>query len=299
MSEHQEIYFLIYGAKGWIGGQVVSILDKRNIKYHLSNLRVDDTLKLEEEILSIGPSHIISTIGRTHGNYQGVEYPTIDYLEQPGKAYENVRDNLYSPLTLAILSHRYNIHYTYLGTGCIFDYDDSHPKGNSETGYNEDDVPNFIGSSYSIVKGFTDRLMHLYPDVLNIRIRMPIIDGKNRRDFIAKIMKYKKICNMPNSMSVLSTLIPVMVDMALKKRTGTINLTNPGLISHNQILEMYRDIVDPNFTWQNFSIEEQDQILDSKRSNNCLDTTHLESLYPEIPDIKIAVNEVIKNMDNK
>ena len=37
--------------------------------------------------------------------------------------------------------------------------------GNELTGFNETDKPNFFGSSYSIVKGYTDRLMHeLYND---------------------------------------------------------------------------------------------------------------------------------------
>lgn len=67
----------------------------------------------------------MSFIGRTHG-----------------KIKENVRDNLYSPVVLAILSNKYNFHYTYLGTVCIF----------------ESDVPNFFGSFYSVVKGYIDRL---------------------------------------------------------------------------------------------------------------------------------------------
>ena len=71
-------------------------------------------------------------------------------------------------------------------------------------------------------------------------------------------------------MTVLDELIPIMMDLVFKKHIGTINMVNPGAISHNEILEMYKEIVDPNFTWQNFTIEEQDEILKSKRSNNHL-----------------------------
>ena len=45
--------------------------------------------------------------------------------------------------------------------------------------------------------------------------------------------------------------------LAEQNETGTLNLTNPGLISHNEILEMYKEIVDPTFKWSNFSVEEQ------------------------------------------
>ncbi len=54
---------------------------------------------------------------------------------------------------------------------------------------------------------------------------------------------------------------------------------------------MYTDIVDPTFTWQNFSIEEQRTILAADRSNNFLDTTKLEELFPQIDSIKDAVRK--------
>ena len=106
-------------------------------------------------------------------------YPTIDYLEQPNKLVENIADNLYGPVSLAILCTRYGIHLTYLGTGCIFEYDDTHPMDSTNSadqlGFTESDRPNFFGSSYSVVKGYTDRFMKLYESsVLNLRIRMPI-----------------------------------------------------------------------------------------------------------------------------
>jgi dTDP-glucose 4,6-dehydratase len=77
--------------------------------------------------------------------------------------------------------------------------------------------------------------------------------------------------------------------------TGTMNLTNPGLISHNEILEMYRDHVDPHFTWENFSLEEQAKILASERSNNFLDTSRLEKMFPQIKPIKESVREMLEN----
>jgi hypothetical protein len=97
-------------------------------------------------------------------------------------------------------------------------------------------------------------------------------------------------------MTVLDELIPYMIDMGIKKTTGTVNLTNPGRISHNEILTMYRDIVDPSFTWQNFSIEEQNEILASKRSNNYLETKRLEEMYPEVMNIHDSVYQTLIRM---
>ena len=288
---------LIYGSRGWIGNQITQVFIKQNINYVIGSVRVDNKEDLEKEILNIKPTHIISTIGRTHGMIDDKIYTTIDYLEQKGKILDNVRDNLFGPLVLGILSKKHNIHLTYLGTGCIFKYDNDHPFAKEENGFNEESKPNFFDSSYSIVKGFTDELMHMFSDtVLNVRIRMPITSCDSGRNFIKKITSYEKICSIPNSMTVLDELIPIMIDMAKNNVTGTINLTNPGLISHNEILDMYKEIIDPNFTYKNFSIEEQSKILAAGRSNNYLDTSKLEKMYPEVNNIKDAVKNVLLNM---
>jgi dTDP-4-dehydrorhamnose reductase len=290
---------LLYGKNGWIGEQVYSLLIKGNHEVIIGNERAENFVHLEEEIAKVKPTNIISTIGRTHGKIGDTEYTTIDYLEQKGKIRENVRDNLFSPMMIALIANKHNIHYTYLGTGCIFTYDDSHPFGEELNGFKESDVPNFFGSSYSTVKGYTDTLMKMFNNVLNIRIRMPITEEIHPRNFITKITKYKKICSVHNSMTVLPELLPYMIDMCDKKITGTINMTNPGLISHNEILEMYKEIVDANFTWENFDIEEQRKILESERSNNYLDTNRLETLY-NVKNIKDSIRIVLYKMkENK
>ena len=266
---------LVFGGKGWIGTQLMEVLKHSFVIIH-SECRADNETDVIREMNRVHPTRVISLIGRTHG--PGCS--TIDYLEQPGKLRDNIRDNLYAPLFLALVCKERGIHLTYLGTGCIFDGTDKK--------YTEDDFPDFFGSSYSTVKGFTDRIMHLFEDtVLNVRLRMPIAPGP--LSFIDKIIKYEKICSNPNSMSVLDSLFPSLVDMMEKGRTGTINFTNPGTISHNEILQLYHDLIDPTFTWENFSIEEQDLILKSKRSNNHLDTSTLESMYPDVPSIREAV----------
>jgi len=289
--------FLVYGVNGWIGSKVFKLIKDENIEVIEGTSRVNDINALEDEIKNVLPTHVISLIGRTHGTYKDKVYGTIDYLEQPGKLVENVRDNLFSPTVLSLFAQKYNFHFTYLGTGCIFEYDSEHPFEKEINGFTEESLPNFFGSSYSIVKGFTDQLMHLFENnVLNVRIRMPITDEFNHRNFITKITSYEKICSVGNSMTVLNELLPLMIDMSKNKITGTINLTNPGLITHNEILEMYKEIVDPSFTWNNFTIQEQSEILASGRSNNFLETIKLESMYPNVKNIKDSVKDVLEQM---
>lgn len=311
--------FLI-GHRGWIGQQVVKIFQTHQDMSLSStgsqnqvisttptpqiitreNFRADNEAQVESALNEIQPTHVISLIGRTYGTVGTQKFNTIDYLEQPGTLVENVRDNLFAPLVLAKLCQSRNIHLTYLGTGCIFQYDsNNHPVEEEKNGFTEEEFPNFFGSSYSVVKGFTDRMMHLYPDtVLNVRIRMPITADASPRNFITKITTYPKICSIKNSMSVLPELLPLMIDMALHQVTGTINLTNPGLISHNEILTMYREIIDPTFQWTNFTQEEQNQILAANRSNNFLDTSLLQSKYPQVKSIDQSVRWILNQMKN-
>ena len=294
---------LVYGHKGWIGQQFVKILREKaeeeydyvygfytGHQYDLGNARVDNIAEVQKELELYKPTHVISFIGRTHGTIGAKEYPTIDYLEQPGKLRENVCDNLFAPLSLALACKDRSIHYTYLGTGCIFSYD----IGLEERGFTEADLPNFFGSGYSTVKGFTDRLMHqLDATVLNLRIRMPIVGEDNERNFITKITNYAKVCSIPNSMTVLPELLPLVLEMMVQNVVGTMNLTNPGVISHNEILSLYKEYVDPTFTWQNFTVEEQRAVLASERSNNLLDTSRLEAFAPQVRPIKQAVKELL------
>lgn len=225
---------IVYGHAGWIGTQFTELLQKEKeinpLEFILGKSRVDDTASLCKELDEISPSHVISFIGRTHGTIGSTKYTTIDYLEQPGKLVENIKDNLFSPISLALACKERKIHYTYLGTGCIFNYKNLEAvvKGDgeggiTEKGFEENDTPNFFGSGYSIVKGFTDRLMHQLSDnVLNLRIRMPIVASENPRNFITKIVNYSKVCSVPNSMSVLDELLPIVIKMMKAHLVGTV-----------------------------------------------------------------------------
>jgi 3,5-epimerase/4-reductase len=72
-------------------------------------------------------------------------------------------------------------------------------------------------------------------------------------------------------------------------------MCNKGVITHNEILELYKEYVDSSFKWKNFSIEEQNKILLSKRSNIELSSKKLYELYPNIPDIKTSIDNCLKN----
>jgi 3,5-epimerase/4-reductase len=198
-----------------------------------------------------------------------------------------MRDNFIAPIYLAQICESRGIQFVYLGTGCIYTYD-----GDKRI-FSEDDAPNFFGSSYSIIKGFTNTEVQRYSHALNLRIRMPISRECSERNFIDKLVSYPNICSIPNSMTVLDDMWPIIDRMIERRTTGTYNLVNPGVVDHNWVLEQYRAIINPAHIWKLVSYDEQMQFIKSHRSNNELTTAKLEAFCEaeglHLPDIQTSI----------
>jgi nucleoside-diphosphate-sugar epimerase len=270
--------YLIYGGEGWIGGQLAETLRAQGKVVHIGKTRFEFRTELQREILAIKPDFILNCAGKTGR-------PNVDWCED--HRAETIRSNVVGTLTLFDVAQECGgIHVTNYATGCIYSYDAAHPI-DSGRGFTEEDEPNFSGSHYSLTKGMVDRLLRTgaYPNVLTLRLRMPISDDLHPRSFITKITHYAKVVNIPNSVAVLHDLLPISLDMTERRLKGVYNFTNPGAASHNQILTLYKQIVDPAFTWTNFSDQEQ-MVVKAPRSNNELDVSKLLALYPNIPHIR-------------
>jgi hypothetical protein len=64
------------------------------------------------------------------------------------------------------------------------------------------------------VQAMVESLLKQYPNVLTLRVRMPIVASLvYPRNFITKIIKYDKVVNSPNSMTVLPELLPMSIEM--------------------------------------------------------------------------------------
>ena len=78
------------------------------------------------------------------------------------------------------------------------------------------------------------------------------------------------------------------IDGALRGLTGAFNWTNPGAISHNEVLELYRDYLHPEFL-ENFTEEEQAEVIKAPRSNNTMCDKKLRAAFPEVLGIKESI----------
>ncbi|KAI7374374.1 NAD(P)-binding protein, partial [Hortaea werneckii] len=172
--------------------------------------------------------------------------------------------------------------------------------------FRETDPANFSGSFYSYTKSRVEDLLRFFPKTLILRLRMPVSDDLHPRNFVTKITQYSHVVSIPNSNSILSDLLPLAIAMAEHAETGVVNFTNPGAISHNEVLGLYREIVDPGFKWANFTLEEQGRVVKAGRSNCELDTTKLVGIVKryqaegweggEVPEIHEAYRRCFERM---
>jgi dTDP-4-dehydrorhamnose reductase len=279
--------YLLFGKNGWIGGQLISLLTDQKKLFYLADSRTENRESVLAEIEKYNPTHVLNAAGVTGR-------PNVDWCEDHKD--ETIRTNVIVCLNIADICAMKGIHHLLYATGCIFEYDDDHIIGGKS--FTEDDVPNFHGSYYSHTKAMVEDMLKVFPTTCTLRVRMPISDDLSPRNFVTKIVKYDKVVNIPNSMTVLTELLPISLIMAERKLTGIYNFCNPGAISHNEVLDLYKQYVDSTYTYKNFSVEEQAKILKAGRSNNTLDHTKLCDALPDVHfnDIHTAMHGVMKRM---
>jgi 3,5-epimerase/4-reductase len=137
-------------------------------------------------------------------------------------------------------------------------------------------------------------------NTLILRLRMPVSDDLNPRSFVTKITKYERVVNIPNSNSLLHDLLPCSIILAQNNEVGVYNFTNPGAISHNEVLVLYKKYIDPAFSWTNFGLEEQSKVIKAGRSNCELDTSKIvakmQSYGIEIPEVHAGYEQCFQRM---
>ncbi|KNC52227.1 NRS/ER protein [Thecamonas trahens ATCC 50062] len=284
-AETTQADYMVFGKTGWIGGKLIELLKEQGKSVHAAESRLENREAVAAELDAVQPKYVLNAAGLTGR-------PNVDWCES--HKHDVLRVNVAGTLLLADLTRERSIPCAMFATGCIYYYDDAHPIGSS--GFTEDDEPNFDGSFYSETKAVVEKYLRLYENVLVLRLRMPISDDLHPRSFVTKISKYEKVVNVPNSMTILHDLLPVSIDMIEKGLAGVFNFTNPGAISHNEVLDLYAEIVDPTFTYKNFTVDECNSILACKRSNNTLDTSKLTAIYPDIPEVHDAMRAVFTRM---
>lgn len=94
------------------------------------------------------------------------------------------------------------------------------------------------------------------------------------------------------SVSVLDDLWPVAVRLVERGVRGTFNFNNPGVITHERILELYREHVAPTHTWRLLP-------YDGSRPAAELSAAKLAAYGFTLPDVNASVERMMLNAAGK
>lgn len=263
----------------WMSRQFIKEFEKKDFEYILNNIDETDN-NLLSKIIEKNISHVI------YFNNFLIEDELKDL-----ELIDNLKNHLLIPNKIALFCQRYKIHFTYIGTGDIYNYKNTDKK---RIPFNEEDEPNNFNNNFNSIRCCTDRLLKL-TDTLNLRFRSPITsDLSDNNNYLKKILKSLKISNLQNSISVLDELIPLTIEMMVNKKIGTYNFTNPGIISQNKILEIYKEFYDSNYSWN--CLDDIKEKKYRKKNIKChLDSSLLELNY-NINPIEISIRKLLQNI---
>lgn len=274
------------GGSGFLGSYIVKLLEKSGEPFVQTPIRVEDRAGLIA-LLDEHKSKRVICIAGVAGR------PNIDWCETHRP--ETIRANVLGAMTVVDVCHERGVHVTYFSSGSIYTYDEAHPLG-SGIGFKEDEAPNFQGNFYAKMRVVLETLMKEYPNVLNLRVQYPVSGDFHERSVVSKLLKYSKIFSVPNSFTIIDDLWPLAIDLSKRGVTGTFNLVNPGVISHDEMLTLYKNIVDATATWACASPEEMKLFLASPRPNNELDASKLVSQFPPntVPNVRDSLERLFK-----
>ncbi len=247
----------IFGARGYLGEHFQSLYP------HASCPSVDiaDAQAVAAVLDADTPDIVINAAGKTGR-------PNVDWCEDHKE--ETLSANVTGPLVLLQECRKRGIYWVHLSSGCIYTGD------NGGNGYTEDDIPNFDGSFYSRTKTWSEQILKEFPDVLILRIRMPFDDSINDRSLLMKVRKFTRVNDIKNSLTYLPDFLNAAKILIEKRKSGIYNIVNPGVLSPYDIIELYKEIVDPAHVAEPLTAAELPSVSKAGRSNCLLSTAKLE-----------------------
>jgi 3,5-epimerase/4-reductase len=272
-KELSEIDFLIMGGSGMVGTYVIKALEESNRTFYISKKRLENYSDILDDLQRVKPKFMICCAGIS-GN------PNIDWCETHKE--ETIMANVVGQINVIRACSIMNIHCTIFSTGVL--YNGTHKK------FTETDIPSNSNHFYIKMRIILEELINNF-SVLNLRILYPITKYMHNKSIIPKLLKYTQVSGNSTSFTVMDDLFPLIPEMCDKKLIGTFNFCNVGTITNNDILQLYKQHVDNNYTWINSNIP-------SNRNHAELDVSKLLLYFPNIPTVKKSIENIMKNLKN-
>jgi dTDP-4-dehydrorhamnose reductase len=270
---------LLLGSRGYLGKQFLALYPGAAIPH----VDIADPIQVRQALREHRPDVVINCAGRCGS-------PNVDWCED--HRTETLHSNVTGALVLLEACQSQGAYLVHMSSGCIYTGD----KGGK--GFSEDDAPNFAGSFYSRTKAWADQILRDFP-VLTLRLRMPFDDSLNDRNLLMKLRRYQRVLTAPNSLTCLPDFLRAAGRLIELRATGIFNIVNPGAISPYQVMEMYRDIVDREHTFEPLPQERLGEVVQAARSNCLLDIGKLENEGIFLPTVRDALEQMLRSLAGK
>lgn len=152
---------------------------------------------------------------------------------------ETMRSNVLGVLNVVDVCFQLGIHITHIGSACIYTVEGDETAGNRSP-FTETDEPFFQGCWYGRSRLLSELSIRHYPNLLLLRVRIPISADLHPKNHITKLLKYEKIVDLTGvshlsrlrmaptnpitkSGTVLPNLIPAAIILLDHSETGTYN----------------------------------------------------------------------------
>lgn len=195
--------------------------------------------------------------------------------------------NSFIPVMLAEACLRRKIKLVHISSGCIFNFDYKKDKPIKE---NSQDY--FFGLFYSRTKIYSERALDALSKKYNIlipRIRIPLFNARHPKNILDKLLKYKKVIGLPNSVTYIPDFIKALKHLIKIDAKGIYNVVNKGVLSYPDLMRIYQKY-NTSFEYSTVKFKE----LGIVRTNLVMSTKKLEKSGFKVRNINSVLEECVK-----
>jgi len=244
----------------------------------ISARRINTLRDAEDEIKKRNPRVLINCIGQIGRNVDDCELVKDKALFA----------NTFVPLILAEAALRHGVKLVHISSGCIYHFDYS-----KDRPITEERIPDFFELYYSRTKIYAERALEVLCGRFNVliaRIRVPLDNRPHQRNILTKLVSYKKVIDIPNSISYIPDFVKAVKHLIRINARGIYNISNKGSLLYPELMEAYRKFV-PDFQYEVIDYKK----LHMVRTNLVLSVRKLEQAGFKMRDIHEVLEECVKD----
>jgi 3,5-epimerase/4-reductase len=196
--------------------------------------------------------------------------------------------NTIVPIWFGELAFREPVKVVHISSGCIYDYDYA-----SQPPIEENLTPAYYKLFYSRTKIYAEAVLEPLSRRCNIlitRIRVPLDDKPSPRNLIDKLIRYKKVIDVPNSVTYLPDFVKAMGHLIDIDARGIYNVVAKGPLVYPKMMDLYKTYC-PSFAYEVLPIKD----LGLNRTNLVLSVSKLEKTGFKVRTIEEILDECIRN----